>query len=159
MQMWDESRQNSQSSLCFSAVILFPFLPAFPMLRGWFGEFLSIPAAGVGTPHELPSNSKEWLHCCFPKHAKIQGGRTCAKPAPRILSLANSPAECFPSALQECQIINYYSTFCAGKQNSKQSLESHPARTGSPQIQQPQPCSTESPIFGVFGTARLSSMY
>lgn len=43
------------------------------------GSFLSISTAGVGTPHKLPSNSKEWLHCCFPKHAKIQGGKDICK--------------------------------------------------------------------------------
>lgn len=120
-------------------IILFPFLPSiYHVQTGWFGKFSSISTAGVGTPHKFPSNNKEWLHCCFPKHAKrTKGGRTYAKAAPTILSLANSQAECFPSALQECQIINYYSTFCAGKQSRKQCLESPPSPDWFPQQHKP----------------------
>lgn len=147
MQMCDENQAELAELIVLLSVILFPFLPPICRVQsGWFGEFSSTSTAGVGTPHKFPSNNKEWLHCCFPKHAKkARGGRTYAKAAPTILSLANSQAEGFPSALRECQIINHYSTFCAGKQSRKQSLESPLSPDWSSQQHKP-PSPSHTPV-------------
>lgn len=117
------AKQNSQSSLHFSAILLFPFLPSICYVQS---GCLSYPSRQQEREHHtsfLPTTRSDFTGVCLSRH-KNQGGRTYAKPAPRTLSLANSPAECFPSVCQECQIINYYSTFCVGKQSSKRCLES-----------------------------------
>lgn len=46
------------------------------------------------------------------------GKKAYAKPGSKILSLANLWAQCFPSVFKEWKIINYYSTFCSGRQTS-----------------------------------------